>query len=588
MKPTAIRIVKPPSLLALLGTLGCLTVASAQYATDFESPDFTAGATINGQDSWTSTTPDRARILTAAQIADELTALGMTPGVTVHGGDQALLVSGTGAGSATVRVISGLETEPEVMFEAWVRPLHGTANPVGNVFLTMENAEGTRAAGIRFGPNNSIDYGSAGSEIWRASGKLWFPDTWYRITLRVNYWSGTYDFLLDGVQLNADPIPFYDGGSTSFHQVRIYRGSNQSGVILDDLKVAAAGPRQELFWSETGGFDGPNRGMIYSMAFDASGRTLVASGLNRPIGLAIDVKNGHIYWAEDGFEVNTSRIVRANLDGSEPTTLFSEAEHKFTNAQMLELDLRHGHVYWTDFHQGVIRGNLDGTGYTVLGGSPAAAYYTALALDRLRNHIYFADPTQNGRLFRMNMDGGNRIEVAGNLAAEDWRFNAMTIDALNGYIYYPDAGTHEIKRMNLDGSNQIPLLIDLGLMPYGIALGPNDMMYWVGGSGQRVGAAATDGLSNVNLYLGIPDTATGFGIAAVYAPELPEPMTVTDISLADGAVTITWTGGLPPYQLQRRAHLTEGNWEDVGSATMFPQATDAVTDGAMFYRVEMR
>ena len=80
MKPIAIRIVKTPSLLALLGTLGCLTVASAQYATDFESPDFTAGATINGQDFWTSTTPDRARILTAAQIADELTALGMTPG----------------------------------------------------------------------------------------------------------------------------------------------------------------------------------------------------------------------------------------------------------------------------------------------------------------------------------------------------------------------------------------------------------------------------------------------------------------------------------------------------------------------------
>lgn len=576
---------KPASILAFLGMASIVTVASAQYVTDFEAPVFTSGITINGQDSWTSTTPDRARILTATEIAGELTLLEMTPGVTVYSGTQALLVSGTGSSSATVRVISGLEAETEVMLNAWVRPLQGSANPVGNVFVTMENSAGTRAAAVRFGPEQSIDYGTTVTGIWQASGKLWNPDTWYRITLRVSYATLTYDFLVDGVQVNTSPIPFYNAGSESFSQVRIFRGSNQSGVILDDLTVSPAGPRREIFWSETGGFGGPNLGLIYSAAFDGSGRTMIASSLNRPIGLAIDVKNGHIYWAEDGFDPNTSRIVRANLDGSSPTTLFSEAEHGFTNAQMIGLDLKNGHVYWTDYHKGVIRGNLDGTGYTVLGGSAAAAQYTALALDLSHGHIYFSDPTQNGRLFRMDMDGGNNIEIARDLAADSWRFNSIALDVPNGHIYYPDAGTHQIKRMNLDGSNQTVLLSDPGLNPYGIALGPDNSMYWVGGVGQRVGTASIDGISNVNLQLASTDTTTGFGIAVVYVPLVSTDVVVTGFAVENSTVTISWEGGLPPYQLQRRASLTEGSWEDVGTATTATQATDTVTGAAMFYRV---
>jgi len=312
---------------------------------------------------------------------------------------------------------------------------------------------------------------------------------------------------------------------------------------------------------------------------------MIASSLNRPIGLAIDVKNGHIYWAEDGFDPNTSRIVRANLDGSNPTTLFSEAEHGFTNAQMIGLDLKNGHVYWTDYHKGVIRGNLDGTGYTVLGGSAAAAQYTALALDLSHGHIYFSDPTQNGRLFRMDMDGGNNIEIARDLAADSWRFNSIALDVPNGHIYYPDAGTHQIKRMNLDGSNQTVLLSDPGLNPYGIALGPDNSMYWVGGVGQRVGTASIDGISNVNLQLASTDTTTGFGMAVVYVPLVPTDVVVTGFAVENSTVTISWEGGLPPYQLQRRASLTEGAWEDVGTATTATQATDTVTGAAMFYRV---
>lgn len=580
--------------LAFISSVLSVSSAFAQYATDFEAPTFTAGSTINGQDSWTTSPTANGRVLTATQIAGELTTLGVTPGVTVHSGSQALLVSGTGSSGGTVRVVTGLGSETEVLLNVWVRPLTSTMNnPTGNVFVVMENSAGKRAAGFRFGPLQSIDYGLV-SGNWVPTGKRWDPNTWYRMTMRVNYTSQTYDFSIDGVQVNTSPIPFYEAASDSFSQIRVYRGSNQAGVIVDDLSVSVAGPRREIFWSETGGFGGPNLGSVYSAAFDGSDKVAIVTGLNRPIGLALDIKNGHIYWAEDGFgTTDNSRIVRANFDGSNPTPLFigrkvGGAADEFSNAQILALDLVNKHVYWTDYFKGVVRGNLDGTGYTLLGGSnetAQAVQYTALALDTKNGHIYYGDPTQNGRLFRMNMDGGNKIEIARDLATDSWWFNDISLDVRHGHIYYTDAGTHQIKRMNMDGSDQTVLLTDPGLNPFGVALGPNQKMFWIGGTGMRLGSANIDGVSDVNLNLASADTTTGFDIAAVYVPVVPADVLITEIGVQDSTVTITWTGGLAPYQLQRRGSLTDGVWDDVGTTTTAMQATDTVSGGMMFYRV---
>jgi hypothetical protein len=297
---------KPFIITGILSTALFVLSASAQYATDFEAPTYTAGMTIAGQDTWTSTTPDRAQILTEAEMAAAVTDLGMTPGETVRSGSQALLVSGTGASSATVRVISGLESETMVTLDIWVCPLMGTNNPIGNMFLAMENITGGRAAAFRFGPARSIDYGTTIDGVWQSTGLMWEPGTWYRFTMRVDYGTKTYDFLINGIKVNSSSIVFYNVAVQNFGQVRIFRGTNQSGMIVDDLTVTASGPRRDIFWSETGGFGGPNLGLIYSAAFDGSEKAAVATGLNRPIGLAVDPRNGHLYWAEDGLGPDTT------------------------------------------------------------------------------------------------------------------------------------------------------------------------------------------------------------------------------------------------------------------------------------------
>jgi hypothetical protein len=214
--------------------------ASAQYNTGFEFPPFNTGD-IAGQDSWTtSTNTGTARVLTADQIMQELVNGGIAnPGMPVHSGSQALVVSGAGASNATIRVITGLETKNNVLLDVWTRPLPGSTQ--GNIFLTMEDAAGDRAAAFRFGTafGNTIDYGTNVGGIWQSSNTMWNCDTWYHLTMSVDYLAKSYDFFVDGTKINASPIPFYNAASDNFVQLRIFRGTGQAGMIVDDLAVSA-------------------------------------------------------------------------------------------------------------------------------------------------------------------------------------------------------------------------------------------------------------------------------------------------------------------------------------------------------------
>ena len=238
------------SLHYLIPAAFLISSASAQYSTGFENPAFVSGD-INGQDSWTtSRNTATARVLTATEISTELTNFGLNPGMPVHGGSQALLVSGSSDSNATIRLISGLLGQNNVVLDVWTRPL--TGGSTGNIFLTMEDSEGDRAAAFRFGPTD-IDYGTNGAGIWQPSGLMWNADTWYRLTMSVDYAAQTYDFAINGAQINATPIPFYAPNpsnriSTELTQIRIFRGLNQSGMIVDDLIVTIPEPGAMAFW----------------------------------------------------------------------------------------------------------------------------------------------------------------------------------------------------------------------------------------------------------------------------------------------------------------------------------------------------
>jgi hypothetical protein len=201
------------TVLVCVAVMSVAATSRAQYATGFESPTFVSGQ-VAGQDSWTTSANNAtARVLTDAEIATELTNAGLTPGQTVHGGTQALMVSGSGASNATIRVIPGLEVQPIVRLDIWARPLLAgtTGASLGNIFMTMEDSASIRAAAFRFGTSfgQTIDYGTNIPSVWQPTTILWDGDTWFHLTLDVDYSTKTYNMAVNGAPVTASPIPFY-------------------------------------------------------------------------------------------------------------------------------------------------------------------------------------------------------------------------------------------------------------------------------------------------------------------------------------------------------------------------------------------
>lgn len=239
---------------------------TTNYFADFENPPFTSGL-LNGQNTWISANTN-AHVWTDTEIAADLSGAGQTPGTTVHGGTQALLTSGGGASQNSTRVITGVPNYSKVTVDLWAQPIgiRTDAASLGNIFFTLESVGGTlRAAAFRFGydsatTNTHIDYadGAVGSAVWKSTGIPWNSNTWYQITFDVDYALQTYDFSINGTKVNANPISFYTGNFvTTLGLIRVFRGTSQAGMILDDLtitSVAATNPIALLGPSNPYGF----------------------------------------------------------------------------------------------------------------------------------------------------------------------------------------------------------------------------------------------------------------------------------------------------------------------------------------------
>jgi len=73
------------------------------------------------------------------------------------------------------------------------------------------------------------------------------------------------------------------------------------------------------------------------MNFDGSDVATLLTGLNFVVGGGgITVKNGHLYWTEQG-GLNENAIWRAELDGSNPTKLYENDGYMYGIAVVPEL-----------------------------------------------------------------------------------------------------------------------------------------------------------------------------------------------------------------------------------------------------------
>lgn len=281
--------------------------------------------------------------------------------------------------------------------------------------------------------------------------------------------------------------------------------------------LSTTGAWAQVFWTDDAGHaaSAVEAGSIWRMNLDGSNPTELISNLSRPIGIVVDEANGQIYWAEDGVSAagEPSRIRRANLDGTGIEILFEETSDGFTNAQ--DIVLVGDTLYWTDFFQGVMSGNKDGTGSpTVLGGSPPN--YTAIGYDNASNHLFYGEPNNSIGLYRMAPDGQNDQWVYSPMVALDWSFNTLAIDSEKGYIYYGDVNVNTIRRRDIDGTNEVVIATD-ATQVHGLKLVGDDL-YWAGRPGVIGKVSIEPGSTSEVLATGLP-TTTVFGIAVIPGSE---------------------------------------------------------------------
>jgi sugar lactone lactonase YvrE len=280
--------------------------------------------------------------------------------------------------------------------------------------------------------------------------------------------------------------------------------------------VASQAWSQYLYWS-----DAVTPGDIRRANLDGSEQVTLVSGLVGPIGPTLDLAGGQMYWAD----TQAGDIQRANLDGSGQTTLVSglPAAPNGPSASPPALDLAHGQMYWTEGTNSgpgaIRRANLDGSEQTTLVTGLSAP--RGVALDLAGGMMYWAD-NNFGDIRRANLDGSGTTTILRGLPSPD----VVALDLPGGKMYWTDSSAGEVLRANLDGSGKenlvsnqnrpISIALDLagGKMYWGSLFGGDIRRANLDGSGQEVLITGLNITAFIALDLGAPGTAAYFALAA--------------------------------------------------------------------------
>ena len=244
------------------------------------------------------------------------------------------------------------------------------------------------------------------------------------------------------------------------------------GTTPGDLRIEVnVTPDAYFYW--TGGTS------IERANADGSNHTVVLQRSNAIFGLALDAVRGHLYWVESLSATREERILRANIDGSNPTDIVTG----FTNPiSDFALDVVGGKLYWSHHHPTdgdlvVQRANVDGSNIETIFTDKSAWALDNLAVDPVRRKIYWVRSTRrnnrlNAEIQRMNLDGSNLETVINpNLSVVDGQVTSITdiaLDVERGQIYYFQVqrnAPYRLRSANLDGGN-IQDLSEIRITPY--------------------------------------------------------------------------------------------------------------------------
>lgn len=185
--------------------------------------------------------------------------------------------------------------------------------------------------------------------------------------------------------------------------------ANLDGTDVEDI-VASTMPRNlvldvsrnKMYWTVSAGF-------IMRANLDGTGVEEIVTGLHQPLGIAVDVLAGKVYWTEtDG---TYERIARANLDGTGLESVISLTSY----AAAVAVDINSGKLYCTHDNppsgsgQALLRANLDGSDMEYLPNLPVTSIY-GLEVEPVGQKLYWSvvgGSNGMGSIGRCDLDGTN-------------------------------------------------------------------------------------------------------------------------------------------------------------------------------------
>ena len=278
-----------------------------------------------------------------------------------------------------------------------------------------------------------------------------------------------------------------------------------------------------MYWTDTGSEESIRRANL-----DGSGQQIIVPGIAANGGIALDLINGHVYWAQASTGGAQSGVVRrANLDGSNIETLLTG----LNSPQSIALDVINKQIYLSlssDFVN-IQRSNFDGTNLTDLVsgiGNPRD-----IELDLFNGHIYWSDVTS--KTIRRSTLAGSNVT---NVVTGDFPL-FISLDVTNGNIYWVEGANDKIQRSSLDGSNITDIVTsNTGIGRLALDIN-NSQIYWTtaGISPSGIRRSNFDGTNIVTLttfnmsttfHLVLDLTSSTLPVTQNDTPA-PEPITAT-------------------------------------------------------------
>jgi low density lipoprotein receptor-related protein 5/6 len=257
---------------------------------------------------------------------------------------------------------------------------------------------------------------------------------------------------------------------TSYSQTQVYWGNTSSDAIFSahidgtNIQTLISTPFPEdviynpddnmLYWVNGNAAEFA----VHRMNMDGSNNTVLIPNLSSPDGLALDLCNGKIYYAES----TPANISKANLDGSNIEVVVAGAAG---GVEGIAIDVENENIYWVNFGGGTImRSDFDGMNIqTVISGLGGPL---KLAKDMSSGQIYFSEFTTTN-VSRVGGDGTG-YTVLNNTFTNP---GGIALDLDNGFIYV--ANGVGVSRINLDGTGKVNLVAEVGANNLALAINGN-------------------------------------------------------------------------------------------------------------------